>query len=237
MTFRYKPDSQDVLKNVSLTIRSAKSSALSDPRVPENRRSRELVQRFYIPNDGQVFVDGQDIAQIDPAWLRSNIGVVLQENLLFNRSIHDNIALVNPAMSREAVMRMARLSGADEFIAKLPNGYETQIEERGANLLGASASASRSPVLSRPIRPSLFSMRRPALWIMKANASFSPICVRSLEAERSSLSPIAFTVRHCNRIIGMKDGRVVEEGTHDSLTASGKGLYAHLWALQNGTAQ
>jgi subfamily B ATP-binding cassette protein HlyB/CyaB len=132
VTFRYKPDSQDVLKDVSIAVRPGEVIGIVGPSGSGKSTLTKLVQRFYIPNSGQVFVDGQDTAQIDPAWLRANIGVVLQENLLFNRTIHENIALVNSAMSREAVMRMARLSGADEFIAKLPRGYDTLIEERGA---------------------------------------------------------------------------------------------------------
>ena len=114
----------------------------------------KLIQRFYIPHDGQVFVDGQDIAQVDPSWLRSNIGVVLQENLLFNRSIHDNIALVNPAMSREAVIRMASLAGADEFIAKLPRGYDTRSRSEVPISPAASDSGLRLPALSPPTRRS-----------------------------------------------------------------------------------
>ena len=81
-------------------------------------------------------IDGVDAAQLDPGWLRRQIGVVLQENLLFNRTIHENIALGDPAMPRAMVMHAAELAGADEFIAQLPQGYDTMIEERGANLSG-----------------------------------------------------------------------------------------------------
>ena len=155
VTFRYTLESQDVLKEVSLVIRPREIIGIVGPSGSGKSTLTKLIQRFYVPNGGQVFVDGQDIAQVDPSWLRSNIGVVLQENLLFNRSIHDNIALVNPTMSREAVIRMARLAGADEFIAKLARGYDTQIEERGANLSGgqrqrlaiARALATNPPIL------------------------------------------------------------------------------------------
>ena len=82
----------------------------------------KLVQRFYIPEEGQVLLDDSDLSQVDPAWLRSHIGVVLQDNLLFNRTIHDNIALANPAMPRAQVMAVAQLAGADEFIGKLRPG-------------------------------------------------------------------------------------------------------------------
>ena len=76
----------------------------------------KLIQHFYTPNEGQVLVDGIDVNHARPSWLRSQIGVVLQDNLLFNRSIHDNIAIANPAHDPRQVMAVARLSGADEFI-------------------------------------------------------------------------------------------------------------------------
>ena len=96
----------------------------------------KAIQRLYSPHAGQVMLDGVDVAQLDPGWLRRQIGVVLQENILFNRSIHENIALADPAAPRALVMQAARLAGADEFIAQLPQGYDTVIEERGANLSG-----------------------------------------------------------------------------------------------------
>ena len=83
----------------------------------------KLIQRLYMPSEGQVMLDGADLSHVDPARLRSHIGVVLQENLLFNRTIHENIAFANPAMSRARVSRSPASPGADEFIAKLPQGY------------------------------------------------------------------------------------------------------------------
>ena len=115
----------------------------------------KVIQRLYSPQIGQVMLDGVDIAQLDPGWLRRQIGVVLQENMLFNRTIHENIALADPAMPRIVVMQAARLAGADEFIAQLPQGYDTL--HRGARrqpFRAASASASPSPARWSPIRAS-----------------------------------------------------------------------------------
>jgi len=136
VSFRYHPKGQDVLKSVSLAIRPGEVVGVVGPSGSGKSSLTKLVQRLYLPQEGQILVDGVDISQVDPAWLRRHIGVVLQENLLFNRSIHDNIALSNPSMPRVDVMRYARLVGADEFIAKLPQGYDTMIEERGTNLSG-----------------------------------------------------------------------------------------------------
>jgi ATP-binding cassette, subfamily B, bacterial HlyB/CyaB len=94
------------------------------------------VQRLYVPESGRVLVDGIDLAMVDPAWLRRQIGVVLQESVLFNRSVRENIALVDPAMPMERVIAAAKLAGAHEFILELTEGYDTIVGERGASLSG-----------------------------------------------------------------------------------------------------
>lgn len=234
VTFRYRPDGQDVLKDVTLSVKPGEVIGIVGPSGSGKSTLTKLVQRFYSPNQGQVLVDGQDIAQIDPAWLRSNTGVVLQENLLFNRTIHDNIALANPAMSRETVIRLARLSGADEFITKLPRGYDTEIEERGANLSGgqrqriaiARALSTNPPILILDEATSALDYESER--IIVAN-------MREIVRGRTVLiiAHRLASVRHCDRIIGMVDGRVVEQGTHDTLLKLDKSLYGHLWRLQN----
>ncbi|OWV90398.1 type I secretion system permease/ATPase [Rhizobium sp. R693] len=235
VNFRYSPDGPEVLKDISFGIRPGEVIGIVGPSGSGKSTLTKLVQRFYVPASGQVFVDGQDIAQVDPAWLRANIGVVLQENMLFNRTIHDNICLVNPAMSRAAAMKMARLSGADEFIAKLPRGYDTLIEERGANLSGgqrqrlaiARALANNPPILILDEATSALDYESERIIIGNMREIVKGRTVIII-AHRLA------TVRHCDRIIGMKDGRIVEEGTHETLLARPNGLYAHLWDLQTG---
>lgn len=96
----------------------------------------KLVQRLYIPERGRVLVDGIDLTQVDPAWLRRQIGVVLQDSVLFNCSIRDNIAFADPATSTERVIEAATMAGAHNFILQLPNGYDTVVGERGSSLSG-----------------------------------------------------------------------------------------------------
>jgi subfamily B ATP-binding cassette protein HlyB/CyaB len=96
----------------------------------------KLVQRLRLPEQGRVLIDGVDLAMIDPSWLRRQLGVVLQENILFNRTARENIALSDPAMPMENVVMAAELAGAHEFILELPEAYDTQIDERGTNLSG-----------------------------------------------------------------------------------------------------
>src|SRR4029077_8533075 len=96
----------------------------------------KLVQRLYVPESGRVLVDGVDLAQVDPAWLRRQVGVVLQDNFLFNRSVRDNIAMTDPGLSMDRVIQVAHLAGAHEFILELPEGYDTIVGEQGCSLSG-----------------------------------------------------------------------------------------------------
>ena len=116
VTFRYKPDTAPVLEGLDLTIEAGHSLGIIGPSGSGKSTLSKLLQRLYIPERGQVLIDGIDISQVDPTWLRRQIGVVLQENYLFNRTIHDNIALANPALSRGQVMHAARLAGAHECV-------------------------------------------------------------------------------------------------------------------------
>jgi len=233
VTFRYRPGAPEALMSVSLAIRPGEVIGVVGRSGSGKSTFTKLVQRFYLPEEGQVLVDGVDVSQVAPAWLRAQIGVVLQENLLFNRSIHDNIALSNPSMSRAQVLAVARLAGADEFVSRLPRGYDTVIEERGSNLSGgqrqrlaiARALAINPPILifdeatsaldyesERVIQKNMFEIVRGRTVIIIAHR---------LQA-----------VRLCSRIVALDEGRIVEVGSHDELLRK-NGLYAHLWALQS----
>jgi subfamily B ATP-binding cassette protein HlyB/CyaB len=134
--FRYGLDGPWTLDGIDLTIQAGTSLGIVGSSGSGKSTLTKLLQRLYVPHGGRVTIDGTDIAQIDPAWLRRQIGVVLQENLLFNRSIRENIALANPALPLDAVMHAAKLAGAHDFIVRLPAGYDTPVEERGTNLSG-----------------------------------------------------------------------------------------------------
>ncbi|MBG0811750.1 type I secretion system permease/ATPase [Methylosinus sp. H3A] len=235
VTFRYRPGAPEALKNVSLTIRPGEVIGIVGRSGSGKSTLTKLIQRFYLPEEGQVLVDGVDLSQVGPAWLRAQIGVVLQENLLFNRSIHDNIAL-SGSMPRARVMAAARLAGADDFVSRLPRGYDTIIEERGANLSGgqrqrlaiARALAMNPPMLIFDEATSALDyeseriIQKNMLEIVKGRTVI--IIAHRLQA-----------VRPCHRIVGVDEGRIVEIGAHDELLRR-NGLYAHLWALQNDLA-
>jgi subfamily B ATP-binding cassette protein HlyB/CyaB len=238
VNFRYRPGMPAVLKDVSLSVPPGKVIGIVGPSGSGKSTLTKLIQRFYLPEEGQILLDGADLRHVDPAWLRSHIGVVLQENLLFNRSISDNIALANPAMPRAQIIAVAKLAGADEFIGKLPQGYDTILEERGANLSGgqrqriaiARALATNPPILIFDEATSALDyeservIQRNMRQIVRNRTVF--IIAHRLAA-----------VRECDAILGMIDGRIVEAGAHDELLAKPQGLYARLWALQNERAE
>jgi subfamily B ATP-binding cassette protein HlyB/CyaB len=231
--FRYRSAGPEVLKNVSLVIRSGETIGIVGPSGSGKSTLTKLVQRLYSPTNGQVLLDGADLSQVDPAWLRSHIGVVLQENLLFNRTIHENIAFANPATSRAKVIEIARLAGADEFIDKLPEGYDTVVEERGANLSGgqrqriaiarALATNPRILILDEATSALDYESER----IIQEN-------MRRIVQDRTVIiiAHRLAAVRGCDRIVGMADGRIVEIGAHEELIYRPGGLYAYLWGLQ-----
>ncbi len=233
VTFRYRPGGQDVLKNVSLTIPPGEVVGIVGHSGSGKSTLTKLIQQFYAPGEGQVLIDGIDVNHARPAWLRSQIGVVLQDNLLFNRSIHDNIAIANPAMTRAQVIAAARLSGADEFIAKLPGGYDTMIEERGTNLSGgqrqriaiARALATNPPILIFDEATSALDYESERVIQQNMREIVKGRTVIVIAHRLQALRP-------CRFIIGMHDGRIVEAGSHAELLRAG-GLYARLWALQN----
>ncbi|WP_105401652.1 type I secretion system permease/ATPase [Neorhizobium sp. T7_12] len=234
VTFRYRPGLPEVLKNISLDIHPGEVIGIVGASGSGKSTLTKLVQRLYIPEEGQVLLDGADLSQLDPAWLRSHIGVVLQENLLFNRTIHDNIAFSNPAMHRAQVIAVAKLAGADEFITRLPQGYDTMIEERGANLSGgqrqriaiARALATNPPIL-------IFDEATSALDYESERVVQTNMHQIARGRTVIIIAHRLAAIRPCSRIIGIADGRIAEMGSHEELLKRPDGLYARLWALQN----
>ncbi|XHO07462.1 Toxin RTX-I translocation ATP-binding protein (plasmid) [Ralstonia syzygii] len=184
-----------------------------------------------------MLIDGQDIAIVDTTSLRQQIGVVLQENTLFSRSIRDNIALTNPAAPLEAIIEAARLAGAHEFICELPEGYDTIVGEHGTGLSGGQRQriAIARALLTNP-RILIFDEATSALdyeseKIIQDN--MRRICQgRTVLIIAHRLS----AVREANRIIVMERGQVAEMGSHDQLLQNPQGIYTHLYALQQGGA-
>ncbi|MGZ2749955.1 type I secretion system permease/ATPase [Burkholderia stagnalis] len=231
--FRYRPDGPTILDDVSLDIAAGEVVGIVGRSGSGKSTLTKLLQRLYLPEQGRVCIDGIDLALAEPAWLRRQIGVVLQENRLFNRSIRENIAVTDPAASLDIVIRAAQLAGAHDFISELPEGYDTIVGEQGGNLSGGQRQriAIARALVTNP-RILIFDEATSALdfeteHIIQNN--MKAICAgRTVIIIAHRLS----SVRHANHIIAMDKGRIVEKGTHETLLEK-RGYYAHLVALQN----
>jgi subfamily B ATP-binding cassette protein HlyB/CyaB len=232
--FRYRAEGQYVLKGVSLNIAAGQSVGIVGRSGSGKSTLTKLLQRLYVPEDGKVRIDGIDLMLADPAWLRRQIGVVLQENLLFNRSIRDNIAVTDPGLPLEAVIHAAKLAGAHEFILELPEGYDTTVGEHGSSLSGGQRQriAIARALVTNP-RILIFDEATSALDFETERViqnNMRAICAgRTVVIIAHRLT----AVRHANVIIAMDKGEIVELGSHETLLAAG-GYYAHLVSLQNG---
>jgi subfamily B ATP-binding cassette protein HlyB/CyaB len=235
VVFRYRPEAAPVLNGISLDIRPGEVIGIVGRSGSGKSTLTKLVQRLYSPEGGRLMVDGIDISLIDAAQLRRQVGVVLQENLLFNRSVRENIAITDPAAPIEAIVRVATLAGAHEFISDLPEGYDTMVGEQGSSLSGGQRQriAIARALFTNP-RILIFDEATSALdyeseAIVQRNMAH--ICKgRTVLIIAHRLS----AVRHANRIIVMDKGCIVEAGPHEALVQKDKGLYAYLWRMQDG---
>lgn len=232
VTFRYKPGGREVLRRVSLEVKPGEVLGIVGPSGSGKSTLTKLVQRLYVPESGRVMVDGTDLSLVDPAWLRRQVGVVLQENLLFNRSVRDNIALADPGMSTERVMAAATLAGAHDFILELSEAYDTQIEERGGNLSGGQRQrvAIARALVTNP-RILILDEATSAL-----DAESEAIIQRNMRAIAKGRTVMIIAhrlsaIRMADRIITMENGEITEVGTHEALMAA-NGRYAQLWRTQ-----
>jgi subfamily B ATP-binding cassette protein HlyB/CyaB len=234
VTFRYRIDGQEVLHDVTFDVPAGQTVGIVGPSGSGKSTFAKLVQRLYVPESGRVLVDGMDLAMADPAWLRRQIGVVLQENVLFNRSVRENIALADPAMPMERVIAAAGLAGAHEFILELAEGYDTIVGERGSTLSGGQRQriAIARALVTDP-RILIFDEATSAL-----DYESERIIQQNMKeiAKGRTVLIIAHrlsTVRATDRIVTVERGRLVEDGTHDALINTG-GRYASLHRLQAG---
>src|SRR5689334_23296740 len=234
VTFRYRVDGPEILHDVSFDVPAGQTVGIVGPSGSGKSTFAKLVQRLYVPESGRVLVDGVDLAMADPAWLRRQIGIVLQENVLFNVSVRENIALADPAMPMEQIIAAARLAGAHDFILELSEGYDTVIGERGSTLSGGQRQriAIARALVTNP-RILIFDEATSALdyeseRIIQQN-------MREIAKGRTVLviAHRLSTVRAMDRIVTLERGRLVEDGTHDALIRTG-GRYASLHRLQAG---
>jgi ATP-binding cassette, subfamily B, bacterial HlyB/CyaB len=234
VVFRYRADSPVVLHDVDLRVPAGQIVGVVGPSGSGKSTFAKLIQRLYVPESGRVLVDGVDLALVDAAWLRRQIGVVLQEDFLFNRSVRDNIAITDPTMPMERVIAAAALAGAHEFILELPQGYETSVGDRGVLLSGGQRQRI---AIARALAPG------PRILIFdEATSALDYESERMIQQNmrRICRGRTVFIIAHrlsalrrAERIVTIERGRIVEDGAHDELIRQG-GSYARLQRAQAG---
>jgi subfamily B ATP-binding cassette protein HlyB/CyaB len=235
VVFRYRPDAPEVLKGINLDIAAGEVIGIVGRSGSGKSTLTKLVQRLYVPERGRVLVDGMDLALAEASSLRRQIGVVLQENVLFNRSIRENIALADPGAPLEAVIEAAKLAGAHEFILELPEAYDSMVGEHGSTLSGGQRQriAIARALMTRP-RILIFDEATSAL-----DYESERVIQKNMKAicEGRTVIIIAHrlsAVRDAHRIVVMDKGQIVEIGRHQELLQREAGHYAQLHSLQQG---
>nr|WP_310741135.1 type I secretion system permease/ATPase [Ideonella aquatica] len=235
VSFRYRPDAPPVIQQLSLDIKPGEVLGVVGRSGSGKSTLTRLIQRLHTPEQGRILIDGLDLTSVDPAQLRRQVGVVLQENLLFNRSVRENIAIADPAAPLEMVIQAAKLAGAHEFIGELPQAYDTLVSEQGASLSGGQRQRIA-------IARALFSNPR-VLILDEATSALDyeseAIIQQNMRAICQGRTVIIIAhrlsaVRNADRIITLDGGRIVEAGHHDQLLRQPDGLYAKLWRMQSG---
>ncbi|HSB73540.1 MAG TPA: type I secretion system permease/ATPase [Candidatus Methylomirabilis sp.] len=235
VSFRYRMDGPETLQDLSFAIQPGEVVGIVGRSGSGKSTLARLVQRLYVPERGRVLVDGVDLALVDSTSLRRQLGVVLQENVLFNCTVRENIALADPGMPLDAVVRAARLAGAHEFILELPEGYDTVIGEHGATLSGGQRQriAIARALITDP-RILIFDEATSAL-----DYESERVIQDNMQAMCKGRTVIIIAhrlsaVRMAHRILVMERGRIIETGTHQGLLATPGGHYARLHSLQQG---
>jgi len=233
VTFRYGAHNTALYQNFSARIAPGERVGLVGHSGSGKTTFIKLIQRLYDVNDGRITIDGQDIAQVKQASLRSQIAIVQQDPVLFHRTLAENIAYARPGATQAEIEQAARLASAHDFIMTLPKGYDTLVGERGIKLSGgerqrvaiARAFLADSPILILDEATSSLDSESEVL-IQQAMDRLMVGRTTLVVAHRLS------TVRALDRLLVMDRGRIIEEGSHDQLIRLQGGLYRRLFERQ-----
>jgi ABC-type transport system involved in Fe-S cluster assembly fused permease/ATPase subunit len=235
VNFGYE-DGRSVLRGVSFAIPSGASAAVVGPSGCGKSTVLRLLYRFYDPNSGTVLVDGQDLSRVDASSLRRAVGVVPQDTILFNDTIGYNIGYGNPQAPLSEIERVAKEAEVHQLVESLPNGYNSQVGERGVMLSGGEkqrVSIARAMLKN----PEILLCDEATSSLDTSTEQKIMAALRRVGEARTTIyiAHRLTTISHCNPIIVLKDGRVAESGTHAELLAR-DGVYAEMWRLQQQVA-
>ena len=232
VSFRYRLGGNLVLDRLSMSIKAGTCVGIVGRSGSGKSTLAKLIQKLYLPEMGRILIDDIDLNQVEPAWLRRQIGVVMQENFLFNGSIRENIALARPGISMDKIVVVAKLAGAHEFIVQLPEGYDTPVGERGTTLSGGQRQriAIARTLLTNP-RILIFDEATSAL-----DNQSERIIQKNMEqiCRGRTVFIIAHrltTIQNADTIIYLDQGHIVEQGRHRELMEK-KGYYYNLYCQQ-----
>ena len=231
--FKYSPNAPYVINNFSYFVKPGTSVGIVGRSGSGKSTITKLIQRLYLCNEGTVYIDGVDVRQMNPTWLRYNIGVVLQENYLFAGSIRENISLPKPDAPIELIMKVAQMAGAHEFISELPEGYETIVGERGSTLSGGQ---KQRIAIARALitNPRIFIMDEATSALDYESEKIILNNMHNITQGRTTfvIAHRLSAVRNCEVILVMDKGRIIEVGNHEELMTHEKGYYRYLYSQQ-----
>ncbi len=233
VSFRYTPDGKEVLQGLTFSVKAGEVIGIVGSTGSGKTTLAKLLQRLYVPEKGRIFIDGVDLSMVDCSWLRRQIGVVIQDGVLFNISIRDNITLNVPDLEIEEVIEAAKLAGVHDMVLELPEGYDTLVGERGCKL---STGQRQRLAIARALATN------PAMLIMdEATSGLDYESERQVQENMQQICRgrtvfiIAHrlsTLRYADRIISLENGTIVEDDTPESLLQTG-GRFASLTAIHS----
>lgn len=232
LSFKYTPNGPMVLNKINLNIKAGQSIGLVGRSGSGKSTITKLIQKLYLPFEGTIYIDEVDIRQMNPIWLRNNIGVVLQENYLFSGSIRDNISMPRPDAPIETIIQTAQISGAHSFISEMPEGYDTVVGERGSTLSGGQRQriAIARALITNP-KIIIFDEATSAL-----DYESERIIMENLDKIKRGRTMFIIahrlsTVKNCDIIVALDKGNIIEIGSHEELMKK-QGYYYNLYTQQ-----